>query len=242
MRHYRINKIEHTVFDSIDEVPSSISYIEDWRDGHLSDWVIADDGSVVQILREGTMLKSKGSKREQVYLGTCTGTFIVSKRNKMDTSKKDDIYSFGGRERNERIESNENLSSREHTFVQLLASGMDARKAYLKAFPTNDPHYAGMRAGQLIKTTRIKTAMKEELKPYMEELGIDELYILKNIKSVVDSAPKEDTKLKALFKLADIMDMEDKNKTQVTQLTGAVFQGFSDEKLAEVERPKEIGS
>jgi len=242
MRHYRINKIEHTVFDSIDEVPSSISYIEDWRDGHLSDWVIADDGSVVQILREGTMLKSKGSKREQVYLGTCTGTFIVSKRNKMDTSKKDDIYSFGGRERNERIESNENLSSREHTFVQLLASGMDARKAYLKAFPTNDPHYAGMRAGQLIKTTRIKTAMKEELKPYMEELGIDEHYILKNIKSVVDSAPKEDTKLKALFKLADIMDMEDKNKTQVTQLTGAVFQGFSDEKLAEVERPKEIGS
>ena len=160
----------------------------------------------------------------------------------MDTSKKDDIYSFGGRERNERIESNENLSSREHTFVQLLASGMDARKAYLKAFPTNDPHYAGMRAGQLIKTTRIKTAMKEELKPYMEELGIDEHYILKNIKSVVDSAPKEDTKLKALFKLADIMDMEDKNKTQVTQLTGAVFQGFSDEKLAEVERPKEIGS
>ena len=53
-------------------------------------------------------------------------------------------------------------------------------------------------------------------------------------------AVKDDTKLKALFKLADIMDMEDKNKTQITQLTGAVFQGFSDEKLAEVERPKEI--
>jgi len=97
-----------------------------------------------------------------------------------------------------------------------------------------------LRAGQLVKTTRIKTAMKEELKPFMEELGIDESYILKNIKSVVDTAPKEDTKLKALFKLADIMDMEDKNKTQVTQLTGAVFQGFSKDKLEEAERPKEI--
>ena len=36
------------------------------------------------------------------------------------------------------------------------------------------------------------------------------------------------------------MDMEDKNKTQVTQLTGAVFQGFSKDKIAEAERPKEI--
>ena len=36
------------------------------------------------------------------------------------------------------------------------------------------------------------------------------------------------------------MDLEDKNKTQVTQLTGAVFQGFSKDKIAEAERPKEI--
>ena len=241
MRHYRVNRIEHTVFDSIDEVPSSISYKEDWRDGHLSDWVLADDGGVIQVLREGTMMKAKGSNRKQVYLGTCTGTFIISKRNKMDTSKRSDIYSLGGRERNERIEGNVKLSSREHRFVQYLASGMDHRKAYLKAFPTNDPHYAGLRAGQLIKTTRVKTAMKEELKPVLEELGIDETSILRNINTIALSSEKDETRLKALFKLSDIMDLEDKNKTQVTQLTGAVFQGFSEDKLAEAERPKEIG-
>ena len=240
MRHYKVNKIEHTVFDSVDEVPSSISYKGDWRNSNIGDWVLADDGCVIQVIREGTMSRTKGKIRKKRYLGTCTGTFVVSDSAKMDTSKRDDIYSLGGRERNERIEEKHNLSSREQIFVQYLASGMDARKAYLKAFPTNDPHYAGLRAGQLVKTTRIKTAMKEELKPYMEELGIDEHYILKNIKNVVDSSVKEDTKLKALFKLADIMDMEDKNKTQVTQLTGAVFQGFSDEKLIEAERPKGI--
>jgi hypothetical protein len=240
MRYYKINNIEHTVFDSIDEVPSSISYKEDWRDGHLSDWVLADDGGVIQVLREGTMMKAKGSNRKQVYLGTCTGTFIISKRNKMDTSKRSDIYSLGGRERNERIEGNVKLSSREHRFVQYLASGMDHRKAYLKAFPTNDPHYAGLRAGQLIKTTRVKTAMKEELKPVLEELGIDETSILRNINTIALSSEKDETRLKALFKLSDIMDLEDKNKTQVTQLTGAVFQGFSEDKLAEAERPKEL--
>ena len=240
MRHYRVNKIEHVVFDDVDEVPGDIDYLYNWRHGHLGDWVIADDGCIIQIIREGKMKKPKGVNRDKTYIGTCTGTFVVSDSAKMDTSKREDIYSLGGRERNERVENKDNLSSREHTFVQYLVSGMDPRKAYLKAFPTDDPHYAGLRAGQLVKTTRIKTAMKEELKPFMEELGIDEAYILKNIKSVVDSAQKDDTKLKALFKLADIMDMEDKNKTQVTQLTGAVFQGFSDKKLAEAERPKEI--
>ena len=240
MRHYRVNSIEHVVFDNSDEVPGDVDYLYNWKHGHLGDWVVSDDGCIIQIIREGKMKKSKGVNREKTYLGTCTGTFVVSDSTKMDTSKREDIYSLGGRERNERVENKENLSSREHTFVQYLVSGMDPRKAYLKAFPTDDPHYAGLRAGQLVKTTRIKTAMKEELKPFMEELGIDEAYILKNIKSVVDSAQKDDTKLKALFKLADIMDMEDKNKTQVTQLTGAVFQGFSDKNLEEAERPKEL--
>ena len=241
MRTYKINKIEHTVFENADEVPGNIDYLYNWRHGHIGDWVLSDDECIIQILREGTMLKSKGKNREQRYLGTCTGTFIVSDKTKMDTSKRVHIYSIGGHvDREQQIEDRENLSSREHTFVQYLASGMDARKAYLKAFPTNDPHYAGLRAGQLVKTTRIKTAMKEELKPILEELGINENSILININTIAMASEKDETRLKALFKLSDIMDLEDKNKTQVTQLTGAVFQGFSKEKIAEAERPKEL--
>ena len=241
MRHYKVNKLEHTVFDSIDEVPSEISYLEDWRDGHIGDWVKTSDGCVIQILREGTMLKPKGRVRSVRYIGTCTGTFIVSDKTKFDASRRVNIYSLGGDVgRDQRVEERETLTSKESLFVQYLASGMDARMAYLKAFPTNDPHYAGLRAGQLVKTTRIKTAMKEELKPILEELGINENSILKNINTIAMASEKDETRLKALFKLSDIMDLEDKNKTQVTQLTGAVFQGFSKEKIAEAERPKEL--
>lgn len=241
MRYYKVNKIEHTVFDSLDEVPSEINYLEDWRDGHISDWVKASDGCIIQILREGTMMKPKGKVRSVRYIGTCTGTFIVSKSTKMDTSKRINIYSLGGNiDRDERIEARDKLSTKEELFVQYLASGMDARMAYLKAFPTNDPHYAGLRAGQLVKTTRVKTAMKEELKPVLEEIGINEKSILEGIFNIALSSGKDDTKLKALFKLADIMDMEDKNKTQVTQLTGAVFQGFDSKQLDKAKRPKEI--
>jgi len=241
MRYYKVNGINHTVFDSVEEVPAELKYLEDWRDGHISDWVKTDDNCVIQILRKGSMMKPKGKVREVQYIGTCTGTFIVSSKTKMDASKRVNIYSLGGNiDRDQLVQERENLSTKEELFVQFLASGMEARTAYLKAFPTNDPHYAGVRAGQLIKTTRIKTAMKEELKPILEELGINETSILRNIYTIAETGQKEDTRLKALFKLSDIMDLEDKNRTQVTQLTGAVFQGFSDKNLKEAERPVEL--
>ena len=141
MRHYRVNNIQHTVFDSVEEVPPEVAYLEDWRDGHITDWVKPDDGCVIQILRKGQMLKPKGKVRTVYYIGTCTGTFVVSSKNNMDASKRINIYSLGGNiGRNERVEERRNLSNREELFVQYLASGMEARTAYLRAFPTNDPH------------------------------------------------------------------------------------------------------
>ena len=242
MTHYTVNNAQYVVYESEDELPSDVYPIKDWRKGNLFDWVLADDGCYIQILRKGTMTKPKGKVREVAYIGTCTGTFIVSPKTKMDTSKRVNIYSLGGNiERNQRLDERENLSTREELFVAYLAKGVDPRKAYLDAFPTNNPYYAGIRAGQLIKTARVRSKMKEELKPYMEALGLDENYVLSNIKEVIDSSDgKVADKLKALFKLADIMDMEDKNTTQVTTMTGALFQGFTPEKLEEVERPKEI--
>ena len=49
---------------------------------------------------------------------------------------------------------------------------------------------------------------------------------------------KEDVRLRAVFKICDIMDLEDKNQTKVTQVSGALFQGFSNEMLDKAERPE----
>ena len=76
MRHYKVNKINHTVFESMDEVPSDIEVRERWRSGEVGDWVFADDGCVVQVLRAGTMIRDKGKNRIRKYIGTCTGTFV----------------------------------------------------------------------------------------------------------------------------------------------------------------------
>ena len=241
MRHYRVNKIEHTVFESMDEVPSNTKVLPDWRKANIGDWVKADDNCIIQVLRKGSMIKDKGRKRTRDYIGTCTGTFVCLARNKMDTSKRKNIYSFGGElSSEERVASRTTLSTHEVLFVQYLSSGLSAQESYLKAFPTNNPHYANTKSANLIKTERIVKAMKKELEPIVEELGISPKYILDRIKMEADTSEKPDVRLKALFKLSDILDLEDKSSTKVTQVTGALFQGFTNDQLDAAERPKEI--
>ena len=241
MRVYKVNRIEHTVFDDIDEVPKGINIVSDWRSGQIGDWVRADDGCYIQILRKGKMIVPKGRNKVREYVGTCTGTFPVTSKAKMDTSRRLNIYSFGGSKSSADVLLDRTvLSKHEHLFVVYIASGLSPQEAYMKAFPTINPGYAKQKSAQLVKTKRITTAMKEELKPILQELGINETSILKNINTIAESSEKDETRLKALFKLSDIMDLEDKNKTTVTQVSGALFQGFKDKELLTAERPKEI--
>ena len=240
MRSYRANGIDHKVYDEDDEMPLDLLVLKDWRVGQVGEWVMTDDCSVIQILRRGKMLRRMGKDKVREYVGTCTGTFPVSETTEMDTVRRDDIYSFGGKKAKERMIDKKNLSNYEQKFVALMSAGIPPEDAYLQAFPTENRKYAFEKSGTLVKTERIKTAMKEELKPVLEGLGISEEYVLKTIKEVILSTDKDETRLKALFKLADIMDLEDKNSTKVTQVTGALFQGFSDKELETVSRPIEI--
>ena len=229
------------MYEPEDELPQSLSVVEDWRDGHLGDWVKTDDDCVIQVLRRGQMLRAQGRDKIREYIGTCTGTFPIGPRIKMDTSKRANIYSFGGSKSPDNIlVDRKSLTRAEQVFVLYMSQGLKPEEAYLKAFPTNNIRYAKEKSGNLVKTERVRTAMKEELKPVLKELGVDEIYVLKGIKSEAETAEKSDTRLKALFKLSDIMDLEDKNQTKVTQISGAVFKGFEDNVLEEIQRPKEI--
>ncbi|QDP50662.1 MAG: hypothetical protein Unbinned1966contig1000_37 [Prokaryotic dsDNA virus sp.] len=242
MRVYKVNRIEHTVFDDISEIPSSIKIASNWRSANIGDWVKADDNCYIQILRKGKMVVPKGRNKVREYVGTCTGTFPVTSKAKMDTSRRLNIYSFGGNKSSADVLLDRTvLSKHEHLFVGYIVSGLSPQEAYMKAFPTNSPGYAKQKSAQLVKTKRIMTAMKEELKPILKEIGIDEKAVLENINNIALTSEKDETRLKALFKLSDIMDLEDKNKTTVTQVSGALFQGFADKHLVEAERPKEIG-
>ena len=239
MRVYRVNGIEHKVYDPDDPIPDRLIVQSNWREGRAGEWVKSDDDCVIQVLRRGSMSKPKGRNKIREYIGTCTGTFPIGDSVKMDTSRRVNIYSFGGSKKADDILLDRTvLSKHEEMFVLYLASGMAAEDAYIKAFPTKNRNYAKLKSGHLVRTERIKTAMKEELKPVCEKLGVDPESVIKGIKDKADYADKDETQLKALFKLSDILDLEDKNQTKVTQVTGALFQGFSEKMLEEAERPQ----
>ncbi len=240
MRYYKVKGIKHTVYETESEVPPHIKIVSDWRKGNIGDWVLSDDESVIQILRKGSMLRHNG---ERAYIGTCTGTFLVLKDTYMDTNKRVNIYSFGGNSTPEQAVSNRRkMTANEELFVTYLSQGLSPEDAYVKAFPTNNKRYARMKAVNLIKTERVKTAVKEELKPILEELEIDERFVLEGIRVEAQTAEKSDTRLKALFKLSDILDLEDKNSAKVQQITGVSFQGLTNDMIDAAERPKEIDS
>ena len=231
--------IEHKVYDPEDQLENGLIVIENWRDSRIGDWVKADDDCIIQVLRKGQMVRKYGRNKVREYVGTCTGTFPVGINVKMDTSRRVNIYTFGGSKSSEDILLDRTTLTRcELVFVQFLASGMSPKEAYLKAFPTKNLNYASVKSSQLMRTERIYTAMKEELKPVCEELGIDPKSVLEDIQYASKNSEKEDVRLRALFKLADILDLEDKNQTKVTQVSGALFQGFTPEQLESAERPQ----
>lgn len=82
--------------------------------------------------------------------------------------------------------------------------------------------------------------MKEEMKPILKKLAVNEEWYVQNMKDMVELGQSESNRLKALIELGDVMDIKDKNSTKVTQISGAVFKGFSEDLLDEVKRPKEI--
>ena len=234
MRKYTIKRIEHSVYEDTDEYPKDLMVQKDWRKGQLGDWILADDGSVMQVLREGTV---KQGKRETRYIGTCTGTFLCKPKVKCDSVKRKNIYSFGGdRDHKDSVADRKNPTIKEVMFAKFIAHGMSPVDAYIKAFDTMNREYATERSALLIKQERIIMAVKEELDGVFAKLGIDLEYLIGKAKDELEIADRASDRLKALSMLWEAADVVPK-QTKVTALTGAVFQGFDSKSLEEAQRP-----
>ena len=241
MREYIINNISHIVYDSIEEVPVNIKY-KQWKDGILGDWVLTDDECVIQKLRTGTMFRSKGKLRKVSYIGTCTGTFLKDGKMKMDTDKRDNIYSLSGRlSSKEVLEQREKLTGREELFIHNLQKKMTLKDAYINAYSTDNEKYAETRAMLLIKTERVKKEMHKRLEPILAKLGIDDELVLDGIKDIAINAEKDSDRLKALTELSDVLEIKDKGTT-VQEISGMsakqLFSGFNDSDEVNTKRPE----
>jgi|TARA_B100001964_G_scaffold50319_1_gene56681 phosphopantetheinyl transferase (holo-ACP synthase) len=239
VRKYKIGKTFHPVFEDEEEIPENIRIIENWREGELGDWIKADDGNVIQALRVNKVMNQ--GKYPIKYIGTCTGTYLCRDSDKMDTEKRENIYTFSARASNntaKRIKTRNYLTANEAAFSKFIANGFSPQEAYKKAFGTENNQYAKMKSAVLVKQERVVSAVKEEVDEVLKGLGVDLNYLIKGVKLEAENADRSNDRLKAFSMLWDAAEVIPKQK--VTQLTGAVFQGFSDNMLESAKRKPEL--
>ena len=47
MRIYRVNKIDHKVYEDGDPLPEGLIVQSDWREGQIGEWIKTDDDCVL---------------------------------------------------------------------------------------------------------------------------------------------------------------------------------------------------
>jgi len=226
MRKYTIKGKEHTVYESGDVIPDYVKYRSDWQEARIGDWVKADDGCIIQVLRR----KKIGNF---TTIGTCTGTYKAT--YDMDTVRRKNIYNLTGTEFRTVSKNRKVCTANERMFAKRVAEGWDIVDAYLDVFPAKSVPYAKKRASFLIKTERIDTLMREELKDTFGKHSIDLDYLIGIAKNVTDSAKNDADRLRALTMLWDAYGVIEKQK--ITNVTG-IFQGLSQEQLDSAQRPE----
>jgi len=230
----KINKINHPIYKNIEEFKRynpNIDAKHNWRDGTEGNWVVSDDGQVCQVLKRGKLKASGSDKVIKNYIRVPLGTFVCTDKTKMKGDPKKNLYSFGLANTSaykHKIEKKE-TTQREFLFAQFVAKGTDLVDAFLKAYPTENRKYAESQAKILLKAKRIQRLIREEIDKVLVDADITPLYLLEQMKSIVDGQSSNDRdKIQAIKTLMQITGMMDTEKRTESV---AVFQGFTKEQL-----------
>ena len=239
MRTYTVKGMKHAIYEDQNELPVDLEYLDNWKEGDVGDWVKSDDGCIIQVLRVGYFTRPTKKARALKYVGTCTGTFVCKANSKMDCDKRENIYNISGKHPYTQTVERDTITQKEQLFAQFMSQGLESAEAYLRAFTTENKHYAHTQAGLLLKQERIRRAMKTELKPVLQALGINDTMVLSGIRDVAVNGAKDSDKLKALFELADILEIKEAKK-EITAIGGAIFKGFLPEDAEIIEDRKQL--
>ena len=127
-----------------------------------------------------------------------------------------------------KIEKKE-TTQREFLFAQFVAKGENIVDAFLKAYPTDNRRYAEGQAKILLKAKRIQKLIRDEIDKVLVDADITPLYLLEQMRSIVDSGDSQDRDkiqaIKTLMQISGMMDTEKRTESV------AVFQGFTKEQL-----------
>ena len=193
------------------EHQGSVPELKDWHEGLDNEWILADDGGVCEIIKRNNF-KGRQKNTYPAYVRTIVGSFVVNPRRRdrmpffMDTdfAKHASRSTFSGvryYSLEDYIVKKKHIGRREELFAIDVAHGMHIMDAYRKCYVTDkdsDVKKVEKRALLLMKQERIKKRIMAEVKDIAKNLGIDDEYILKELKRMYEYSETENVKLDAL--------------------------------------------
>ena len=238
MKTITVKKVVHPIFESKEEFETYFmdkegivpELIKEWRNAtEIGQWVLADDGGVVQIQNIKIYEKPKQHKG---YLRTVCGTFLMSNYYKMDTStdrRREDRYRFAPAaipkklpytqsQKQQIYKKNRLLNPQELEFFFCLLRGHHPIKAYQKVYKCSTSlKYIIDRVKKLLNSERMIKMFQDNkiVKDVAEKLGINHEYILKNYQNLFND-DKSENKLKFEIntKMGDIIGTTDKDDSR----------------------------
>ena len=243
MKSQKIKHIKHYVYENVEEFKKEkgldTQLVENWRDGEEGDWVLADDGGVVQLLKVSKNISHpndrKNYKAAKGWVRTVVGTFLNNDKTLMDTDfdKHPNRYTFSTKIKNtnSRIKSRKNCTNKEKIFATTVATGVDAVSAYMKAFSEANKGTARKKAVVLLKQRRVMSEIEKTSKEIAKELGIDHSYILGSLKHLADTSEDQNIALQSLKELGKAIGTLGQPTKKIETGVVGLFQGFSDKEL-----------
>jgi len=249
----KIKGVKHYVFDDVQDFNIFFSdednrpdVCANWLTANQGDWVIANDGGVVQLLKKSN-IKHPNDRRNykycESYVRTVVGTFLCLHKTYMDTdfSQHKNRYTFSKsiKSPNTNFYKRDKTTKKEKVFATNIAVGMGAVKSYMDAFVELDSYKAGKKAAILLRQERVMKEVEQSVVDVAKTMGVDHEYVLVTLKTLVDSSQEDNIVLNAVKELGRAIGTIGgiTVKQRDTGIIG-LFQGFEPEQLESAKRPE----
>tara|TARA_Y100001973_G_C5153738_1_gene309556 strand:- start:511 stop:1275 length:765 start_codon:yes stop_codon:yes gene_type:complete len=242
LQSQKIKNTTHYVYDDIDEFkehhPNTIVK-PDWRDADEGDWVIADDGGVVQLLKVAKHVNHpndrKNYKFAKGWVRTVVGSFLNRSSTKMDTdfSSHPNRYTFSKtiKNVNNRVKKRKKVTNKEKEFATNIVVGMGAIDAYKTAYKELSDNKARKKATILLKQDRVMKEIEKSVLDVAKGLGVDHEYVLSKLKHLADYSEDDNIILQSTKELGKIVGTSGSTVKQREVGLVGMFQGFSGDEL-----------
>ena len=240
MEYRKIKEVKHFVYDNTDEFKKHNKGLKAkyWKDNpNEGDWVIADDGGVVQVLKKSEIKHPsdrKNWKAHKGYVRTVVGTFLINKTTDMDTNfdLHPNRYTFSKKIKraDENFKKRKNITRKEKLFTTEVIVGKDAISAVQNIYKEQDYNKAKKKALLLLKQERIMNEVEKGVVDIAKGLGIDHEYVLRRLKTLADSGEDDNIILQSTKELGKIIGTSGQTMRKDVGIVG-MFQGFSPKQI-----------